>query len=323
MLDVADRVDADPRADPVGAERDHRHGALAAPDVDRRPVPALLPAHQLARRPRPLDDLQRRLLDRRRVHGRRGRDLHVLERRLPRLVHPGADRLLPAAQAPAERAAAVQAARVDEVRRARASPACTRSSTSTADRCTRTARATRPDERRCRTTSSGSSSCSRTYPLYCVPQARRGQATPAGPAGRPRRRTRRSPARRTRERDGPGGAGSAGLADGPVRADSARDGRAADPGSRDRARGRARRALTGASVRVFSIARVHGVSFGMPNPGLLPNQATSGPSSARSSRRRSSGSSARASRPTATSSAPASRRSGSARRRRSRSARRS
>ncbi len=28
----------------------------------------------------------------------------------------------------------------------------------------------------------------------------------------------------------------------------------------------------GASVRVFSIARVHGVSFGMPNPGLLPNK---------------------------------------------------
>jgi nucleotide-binding universal stress UspA family protein len=28
----------------------------------------------------------------------------------------------------------------------------------------------------------------------------------------------------------------------------------------------------GASVRVFSVARVHGVSFGMPNPGLLPNK---------------------------------------------------
>jgi nucleotide-binding universal stress UspA family protein len=27
------------------------------------------------------------------------------------------------------------------------------------------------------------------------------------------------------------------------------------------------------SVRVFSIARVHGVSFGMPNPGLLPTRA--------------------------------------------------
>jgi nucleotide-binding universal stress UspA family protein len=27
------------------------------------------------------------------------------------------------------------------------------------------------------------------------------------------------------------------------------------------------------SVRVFSIARVHGVSFGMPNPGLLPTKA--------------------------------------------------
>jgi nucleotide-binding universal stress UspA family protein len=30
---------------------------------------------------------------------------------------------------------------------------------------------------------------------------------------------------------------------------------------------------SGASVRVFSIARVHGVSFGMPNPGLLPTKA--------------------------------------------------
>ena len=45
------------------------------------------------------------VLDRRRVHGRRGRDLHVLERRLPGLVHPGADRLLPAAQAPARTSA--------------------------------------------------------------------------------------------------------------------------------------------------------------------------------------------------------------------------
>ena len=29
---------------------------------------------------------------------------------------------------------------------------------------------------------------------------------------------------------------------------------------------------TGASVRVFSIARVHGVAFGMPSPGLLPTK---------------------------------------------------
>ena len=62
--------------------------------------------------------VQRRLLDHRRVLRRRGRDLHLLQRRLPGLVHPGADRLLPAAKAPAERAAAVQAARVHEVRRA-------------------------------------------------------------------------------------------------------------------------------------------------------------------------------------------------------------
>jgi nucleotide-binding universal stress UspA family protein len=32
-------------------------------------------------------------------------------------------------------------------------------------------------------------------------------------------------------------------------------------------------ASSAASVRVFSIARVHGVSFGMPNPGLLPTRA--------------------------------------------------
>jgi nucleotide-binding universal stress UspA family protein len=29
----------------------------------------------------------------------------------------------------------------------------------------------------------------------------------------------------------------------------------------------------GASVHVFSIARVHGVAFGLPNPGLLPTRA--------------------------------------------------
>ena len=32
-------------------------------------------------------------------------------------------------------------------------------------------------------------------------------------------------------------------------------------------------ASSAASVHVFSIARVHGVSFGMPNPGLLPTKA--------------------------------------------------
>jgi amino acid transporter len=48
--------------------------------------------------------------------GGAGRDLHVLERRLPRIVHPRPHRLLPAAKAPAKPEAAVQAARVDEVR---------------------------------------------------------------------------------------------------------------------------------------------------------------------------------------------------------------
>jgi nucleotide-binding universal stress UspA family protein len=32
-------------------------------------------------------------------------------------------------------------------------------------------------------------------------------------------------------------------------------------------------ARPGASVRVFSIARVHGTAFGMPSPGLLPTKA--------------------------------------------------
>jgi nucleotide-binding universal stress UspA family protein len=32
-------------------------------------------------------------------------------------------------------------------------------------------------------------------------------------------------------------------------------------------------AASGASVHVFSVARVHGVAFGMPNPGLLPTKA--------------------------------------------------
>ena len=32
-------------------------------------------------------------------------------------------------------------------------------------------------------------------------------------------------------------------------------------------------AAPGAHVRVFSVARIHGVAFGMPNPGLLPTKA--------------------------------------------------
>jgi hypothetical protein len=111
-----DRDHADPGADPVRAQRHHRHGALAAPDVLRRALPQVLLEDKLARRPGPLDGVQRGLRDHRRVHGRGGADLHVLERRLPVLVHPGADRLLlPTSVAP-ERTAAVPAARVDEVR---------------------------------------------------------------------------------------------------------------------------------------------------------------------------------------------------------------
>ena len=41
------------------------------------------------------------VLDRARVHGRRGRDLHAVQRRVHGVVHPGAGRLLPAAPEPA------------------------------------------------------------------------------------------------------------------------------------------------------------------------------------------------------------------------------
>ena len=71
-----------------------------APDVDRRAVPADLLQREPARRARLLDGIQRGLLDRSGVHRRRGRDLHPVQRRLHRVVHPGAGRLLPAAQVP-------------------------------------------------------------------------------------------------------------------------------------------------------------------------------------------------------------------------------
>jgi len=74
---------------------------------------------QQARRAGPRDGLQRGLLAGRRAAGRRSRDLHVLERRLHRLVPIGARGLLPAAPLPAERQAAGAAAGVHEVRRAR------------------------------------------------------------------------------------------------------------------------------------------------------------------------------------------------------------
>jgi nucleotide-binding universal stress UspA family protein len=51
----------------------------------------------------------------------------------------------------------------------------------------------------------------------------------------------------------------------------ASEGRAIAPATVDRVIELASR--SGASVHVLSIARVHGVSFGMPNPGLLPTKA--------------------------------------------------
>ena len=85
----------------------------------RRPVPALLPAHQPPRRAGQRDGLQRGLLAAGRPARRRGRDLLVLERRLYRLADHRPDRLLPAAPLPAERPAARPAARAVQVRRAR------------------------------------------------------------------------------------------------------------------------------------------------------------------------------------------------------------
>ncbi len=51
----------------------------------------------------------------------------------------------------------------------------------------------------------------------------------------------------------------------------ASEGRSFPAGAVDHVIALARR--SGASVHVLSIARVHGVSFGMPNPGLLPTKA--------------------------------------------------
>ena len=62
--------------------------------------PRIFAVGQQARRARVLDGLQRRVLDRTHLHRRSGRDLLALERRLHGLVHPGARRLLPAAQVP-------------------------------------------------------------------------------------------------------------------------------------------------------------------------------------------------------------------------------
>src|SRR5206468_8776082 len=58
----------------------------------------------------------------RRLAGRRGRDLHVLQRGLHRQLPAGPGGLLPAPQVQAERAPAVQAARVHEIRGAGIGP---------------------------------------------------------------------------------------------------------------------------------------------------------------------------------------------------------
>ena len=113
---LADRLDADHRARALGAERDHRHGPIASPDVGGRQLPEDLLAPEQTRRPGGGHVLHRDVLDRGHVHGRRGADLHVLERRLPDHHDPGAGRLLVHAPAPAEPATADQAAGVHEVR---------------------------------------------------------------------------------------------------------------------------------------------------------------------------------------------------------------
>ena len=263
------------------------HRALAAPDVDRRAVPALLPEGQQARRPEPLDVVQRRLLDRGRVHGRRGRDLHVLERRLPRLVHPGADRLLPAAQAPPERAPAVQAAGVDEVRRAR-------------DR--RDLRdhllLRRPRVRKLYVQRRGTQDApvllhrdrdAAVLPgVLLVAQVRRGQEVPSTPRRPQARRRRRFPPLLTAPaREGPVhergrfvSALARAVRDYPMtdttdtdqyeRILLASEGRPIPIAAIERTIELAKR--SGASVHVFSIARVHGVAFGLQTPGLLPTK---------------------------------------------------
>ncbi len=273
---LADRDHADPRADPLGAERDHRHRALASPDVDRRPVPALLPAGQQARRAEPLDVVQRRLLDRGRVHGRRRRDLHVLERRLPGLVHPGADRLLPAAQAPPERAPAVQAARVDEVRgagdrrRVRDHLLLRRAGV----------RDLLVQRRRAQDAALLLHRLGRAALLPAVlrvPQARRGQAAaPAEELVAPAR-PRRSRARPTRERDGPAAATASPK---PVRRGRSsgscsrpRGGRSPTPRSPAWSSWPSRRTPASACSRSRGSTAS---SFGMQKPGLLPTKSRVG-----------------------------------------------
>ncbi len=218
--------------------------------------PQLLPARQPPWRAQPLDVRSTSACSiAGRVHGRRGRDLHVLERRLPGLVHPGARRLLPAAQAPPERAPAVQAARVDEVRRARDRGRVRDHLLLRRPGVREPARATPPGARRSPTTSSAGPCCCSYLLFYCLPQAGRGPAPGARCEEWSARRPLRSRARPTRELDratrGP-------LLDasraGSVRADPARLRGASDSGGGDPAGPRAGAARRRQRARVLDRA---------------------------------------------------------------------
>ena len=213
-------------------------------------------------------------LDHRGVHGRRRRDLHVLERRIPGLVHPGPDRLLPAAQAPPERPPSVQAARVDEVRgaghrRGLRDHLLLRRSHVRGLFLQRS----RPDDAALLLHRLGGAAL--LPGLLLVSQARGGQAACD------RRRSGRHPAGRDDDRCHQRGSRSLSLTAAAVNG--------SEPAQRQRfdrillaSEGREisnaaiRRVIElahdGATVHVFSIARVHGVAFGMQSPGLLPTK---------------------------------------------------
>src|SRR5581483_3554105 len=241
---LAGRADADRRAGALGAERDHGLRPLAAPDVGRRAVPALLPEDQQARRARPGDVLQRGLLAGRDHGRRRGRDLLVLERRLHVLVHPGADRLLPAAPAQAERAPARAAAGVHEVRRARDGGVLLRGLA--------VRRHLLLEDRPHARLLPGGLGCPRRLPAaLLVPRDGRGQEGSA-------RVGRDDPAHLVT---------AAPPSPGPVLL--ATEGR---PIPAEAISAAAAAAGRGGRVHVFSIVRVWGTSLGLPNPGLLPSK---------------------------------------------------
>ena len=172
------------------------------------------------------------------------------------LAHPGADRLLPAAPGPAERAPARPPARAVQVRRARRRLLPVRVLAATAASPT-------PASATPRSTTSSAGPRRPLPPAVPLPDARGGQevrhgADPAGPVGggsiaELSAAARARPARCIR-----------GPSCWPPRS-------ASGPGGRSRSAARLA-APSGAPVYVFAIARVHGTKLGFPNPGLLPTR---------------------------------------------------